>query len=116
MKRALVLALGLAAFSCTHKDPPPPPPPGAARCEVDLAATGLFAQPGTGASAAVVKDSTQLIGGEGATGRLGDVLLQNDKVRVIIEQPGRSIGPILSGGHIVDADIQRPQGEAGRDG
>src|SRR5581483_3629244 len=111
MRCALVLAV-LSAFGCTHKDTPPPPPTGTARCELDLKATGLFAQGGTGASAKVITDSAQLIGGEGATGRLGDFLLQNDKIRVIVEQPGRSIGPILSGGHIVDADIQRPAGEA----
>jgi hypothetical protein len=118
MKQALVPALAaLAALSCSHPTPAPPPPPtGTARCELDLTATGLFSPSGNGASAAVVKQSSQLIGGEGATGRLGDVLLQNDKIRVIIEQPGRSIGPILSGGHIVDADIQRPSGEPGQDG
>jgi hypothetical protein len=115
MRCAPFLAV-LCAFSCTHKDTPPPPPTGTARCELDLKATGLFAQTGTGASAKVVTDGAQLIGGEGATGRLGDLLLQNDEIRVIVEQPGRSIGPILSGGHIIDADIQRPSGEAGRDG
>ena len=85
------------------------------RCEVDLKATGLFKYDGTGSSALKVSGDAQLIGGEGATGRVGDVLLQNDKLRVIIEQPGRSVGPFLSGGGIVDADLQRPAGEAGRD-
>ncbi|MFT3710925.1 MAG: CehA/McbA family metallohydrolase [Archangium sp.] len=76
------------------------------RCEIDLAASGYFSQAGSGASAAVITDSAQLIGGEGATGRLGDFLLQNDKVRVIVEQPGRTVGPLLSGGGIIDADLQ----------
>lgn len=83
------------------------------RCQVDLTATGYFKQDGSGSSAAVITSADQLIGGENAQGRNGDVLLQNDKVRVIIEQPGRSVGPLLSGGGIIDADLQR-SGE-GRD-
>ncbi|MGV3620383.1 MAG: hypothetical protein ACO1OB_06185, partial [Archangium sp.] len=84
------------------------------RCQVDLAATGYFKQDGSGSSAAYITSADQLIGGENAQGRNGDVLLQNDKVRVIIEQPGRTVGPLLSGGGIIDADLQRGGGE-GRD-
>ncbi len=91
------------------------PDAGSGRCEVDLAATGYFTQGGTGAKAQVIDSAGQLIGGEGATGRLGDVLLQNGQVRVVIEQPGRTIGPLLSGGGIIDADLQRAAGEPGRD-
>ena len=86
------------------------PDAGGHRCEVDLAATGYFTQGGTGASARVIDSAAQLIGGEQAIGRLGDVLLQNDKVRVIIEQPGRTIGPLLSGGGIIDARRTAPSG------
>jgi hypothetical protein len=85
------------------------------RCEVDLAATGLFAMEGSGASAARLEEGAPAIGGEGAQARPGDVLLQNDKIRVVIEQPGRSVGPLLSGGHIIDADVVRPESEPGRD-
>ncbi len=85
------------------------------RCEVDLKASGFFTQAGTGSSAKVIDSAAMLIGGPGATGRNGDVLLQNDKIKVVIEQPGRVIGPILSGGGIVDADIVRPAGTPGRD-
>ncbi|MFO0600584.1 MAG: CehA/McbA family metallohydrolase [Myxococcaceae bacterium] len=92
------------------------PDAGSGRCEVDLAATGYFSQSGTGSSAVVISDRSQLIGGELSTGRPGDVLLQNDVVRVIIDQPGRTVGPLLSGGGIIDADLQRPAGEPGRDG
>lgn len=91
------------------------PEPLVPRCEVDLKASGFFKYDGTGASAQKVAGAAQLIGGEGATGRVGDVLLQNDKLRVIIEQPGRTVGPFLSGGGIVDADLRRPAGEPGRD-
>lgn len=88
---------------------------GSGRCEIDLAGSGYFAQAGSGSSAQVISSSDQLIGGEGATGRAGDFLLQNDKVRVVIEQPGRTTGPLLSGGGIVDADLRRAAGEPGRD-
>lgn len=92
------------------------PDAGSGRCEVDLAATGYFKQDGAGASAQVIDSAAQLIGGEQAIGRNGDVLLQNDVVRVIIDQPGRVVGPLLSGGGIVDADVQRASGEPGHDG
>lgn len=91
------------------------PDAGVNRCAVDLAATGYFAQGGTGSAARVIDDASQLIGGEAASGRLGDVLLQNDRIRVVIEQPGRSVGPVLSGGAIIDADVARAAGEAGQD-
>ncbi|MBK7860535.1 MAG: CehA/McbA family metallohydrolase [Archangiaceae bacterium] len=108
----LVALLALAACS---KKPDETPPAAKNRCEVDLGATGLFANAGDGASAQVIDHASQLIGGEGATGRLGDVLLQNDRIRVVIEQPGRSVGPVWNGGHLIDADVQRPSGEPGRD-
>ncbi len=91
------------------------PDAGSHRCEVDLSATGYFKQGGAGSSAKVIDSESQLIGGEQAMGRAGDVLLQNDLVRVIIDQPGRTMGPLLSGGGIVDADLQRAPGEAGKD-
>ncbi|MFT3837754.1 MAG: CehA/McbA family metallohydrolase [Myxococcaceae bacterium] len=103
----LLATVGL--FSGCHKDGGgnPPPPAGPARCEVDLKGSGLFAYTGTGASAKVIDGDAMLIGGEGATGRKGDVLLANDRIHVIVEQPGRSVGPLLSGGGIIDADVLR---------
>ncbi len=91
------------------------PDAGVNRCEVDLTATGYFKQGGSGSSAKVISTAAQLIGGAQGIGRNGDVLLQNDRVRVIIDQPGRIMGPLLSGGGIVDADLQRAAGEPGRD-
>ncbi len=85
------------------------------RCDVDLKATGFFTQDGTGASAKRVESTEQLIGGPNAWGRVGDTVLQNDKIRVVIDQPGRTIGPALSGGAIVDADVVRPAGTEGKD-
>src|SRR5688572_23311564 len=72
-----------------------------------------FAQPGaTYALAKTVTAAAELVGGPLARGRTGDVLLANDRIQVIVQQPGRSmfgIGPY--GGTIIDADLQRPAAE-----
>lgn len=60
--------------------------------------------------------AAQAIGGPKAIGRIGDYLLENDQVRLIIADkgPGRVNTPF--GGSLVDADIQRPGGPgAGND-
>src|SRR4051812_16326776 len=96
---ALLAVLSLALFSaCPKGGGGGVPDSGVNRCEVDLAATGYFKQGGTGSSAKFIDSPDQLIGGEQAMGRNGDVLLQNELVRVIIDQPGRQVGPMLSGG------------------
>jgi hypothetical protein len=64
------------------------------------------------ALATVVADPAELIGGPLARGRLGDVLLANDRIQVVVQQPGRSMFGIGTyGGTIIDADRQRPAGE-----
>jgi hypothetical protein len=69
--------------------------------------------PGTHyARAKVVTAAAELIDGPLARGRLGDVLLANDRIQVVIQQPGRSMFGIGTyGGNIIDADRQRPNGE-----
>jgi len=62
-----------------------------------------------------IKDESQLIGGPVAQGRVGDVLLQNDKIRVIIQKPAKNAGLFSFGGIIIDADRVRSPGEAGHD-
>lgn len=67
------------------------------------------------ARAKVVENAAELIGGQLARGRVGDFLLENDQVRVIVQKPGRVFFGIGTyGGNIIDADLQRP-GEPGRD-
>ena len=112
---ALISALAVVLPTCSQKPGGGGTPPNPKRCVVDLPATGLFSQGGTGSSARVIDNASQFIGGQVATATLGDVLLQNDKVRVVIEKPGRTVGPTLYGGGIIDADLVRPSGEAGRD-
>ncbi|MFT3708416.1 MAG: CehA/McbA family metallohydrolase [Archangium sp.] len=113
------MRLGLLAtliFICACPPPkkPIPEPEPTGRCDVDLAALNHFASVGTGVSAKQVTDVSQLIGGNYAQGRIGDFVLQNDRIRVVIQQPSRTIGPVPYGGTIIDADLQRSTG-SGRD-
>jgi hypothetical protein len=58
---------------------------------------------------------TELIGGPSALGEVGDFLLENDKIRVIIQGPGFSRGFGVYGGSLIDADLVRalPEGRQG---
>ncbi|MDE0882978.1 MAG: hypothetical protein OSB21_10320, partial [Myxococcota bacterium] len=61
-----------------------------------------------------VTDRAQLIGGPGAQGAVGDYLLHNDKIRVIIHgRAGNTGSSTTFGATILDADLQRPQTEFG---
>lgn len=57
-----------------------------------------------------IKDSSELIGGPLAQGRIGDILLSNDRIRVIIQQPSKFAQSCPFGGVIIDADIVREKG------
>jgi len=90
--------------------------------DVDKAAfrclpSARFADPDGGyASATVITAPAQLIDGPMARGRLGDVLLANERIQVVIQQPGRVMFGIGTyGGNIIDADRQRIAAEE-RDG
>jgi hypothetical protein len=58
---------------------------------------------GTGASAGQVTDASQLVRGPAKSGLVGDYFIASDKVRFIIEAPGRTIGVIPYGGNVIDA-------------
>ncbi len=62
-----------------------------------------------------ITQEDQLIGGESARGRVGDYLLENEKIRLVIRRPGRVVGFSAYGGNIIDADRVRPAGAAGSD-
>lgn len=62
-----------------------------------------------------IHDERDLIGGPVAQGRVGDVLLKNDRIRVIIQKPAKNSGVNSFGGNIIDADQVRSSGEAGQD-
>jgi hypothetical protein len=61
-----------------------------------------------------IASRSELIGGPGALGEVGDYLLQNDRVRVIIQGPGFSRGFGVYGGSLIDADLMRPVPEGGQ--
>ncbi len=60
------------------------------------------------ASADRISSRDQLIGGPKALGQIGDYLLENDKIRVIIQAPGAGRGSTVFGGSLLDADLRRP--------
>lgn len=60
------------------------------------------------ASARVVTARADLIGGTRALGEIGDFVLENDQVRLIIQGPGYSRGFGVFGGSLIDADLRRP--------
>ncbi len=109
-----VLSLALACLACPTTKPPPPPPP-VERCAVDLEASGLFSSVGAGARAKVIEAESELVGGTFAQGGVGDYLLENDRIRVVVQKPSRVLGPAPYGGAIIDADLKRPAGQPGRD-
>ena len=79
-------------------------------CSTGLGRPGEGVSPeniGTPETPFTIKDKSQLIGGPLAIGRVGDVLLENDKIRVIIQKPGKNAGLGSFGGTIIDADLVR---------
>jgi hypothetical protein len=54
-----------------------------------------------------VDSEHQLIGGDVAMARVGDYIIENDKIRVAILGEQSSPGPGVYGGTLVDADLQR---------
>ncbi len=63
------------------------------------------------ATARVVQSRRDLVGGERALGEVGDYLIENEKIRVIIQKPGFSRGFGVYGGSLIDADLRRPSEE-----
>ncbi|MBH24310.1 MAG: hypothetical protein CMH57_07660 [Myxococcales bacterium] len=65
-----------------------------------------------------ISSRSELIGGPGALGDIGDFLIENDKIRVVIQDKGFSRGFGVYGGSLIDADLVRPttQEVTGRSG
>ncbi len=66
---------------------------------------------GWGLSAKRVERQDELIGGPTAKGKIGDFLLENDKIRVVISAPGPTFTAGLFGGTVLDVDLQRSESE-----
>ncbi len=76
-----------------------------------MPSTALPGPAATYSRAAVITQPAQLIEGPLARGQLGDILLDNDKIQVVIQKPGRVMFGIGTyGGNIIDADRQRADG------
>lgn len=83
------------------------------RCEADL-------EPFLGevVGSARVKElaaGDAVIGGPNAQARPGDFLLENERIRVVVQGPSRWFGPLPYGGTLLDADLVRPAGQPGND-
>jgi hypothetical protein len=78
-------------------------------------ACGKKAVPQDGATVQKISAQDQLIGGRESSGRIGDWLLSNGRVRFVVEDAGSANGWGLYGGSLVDADRVRPSGEPGDD-
>ncbi|MBN2360006.1 MAG: carboxypeptidase regulatory-like domain-containing protein, partial [Deltaproteobacteria bacterium] len=61
------------------------------------------------ASAYRIEGREQLIGGPGALGDVNDYMLENGRIRVIVQDIGYSRGFGVFGGGIIDADLVRPR-------
>lgn len=64
-----------------------------------------------------ISSRDQLIGGPKAIGDIGDYLLENDRIRLVIADKVAGRGVTLFGGSVLDADLVRPGGDesSGRD-
>lgn len=72
------------------------------RCEIEL--TEFLT--GTGAASGKrITSPSELIAGPNAHGKVGDFLLENEKIRVVVQAEGRAFGPLPYGGTIIDADL-----------
>ncbi len=54
-----------------------------------------------------VTSRTQLIGGPTALGEVGDFMLENDKIRVVVQDKTYNRGSGVFGGSLIDADLAR---------
>ena len=61
-------------------------------------------------AARVLEEGDEAIGGPLAGAVTGDVLMENDRIRVILQKPGRALALNPYGGNIIDADVVRDDG------
>ena len=63
-----------------------------------------------------VQTRADLVGGPSALGELGDVVMENNRVKVVIQDKGFSRGFGVYGGGLIDADLVRPVAPGNSDG
>ena len=84
-----------------------------ALCGLAAVAAGSCGDVAPTSNAQRIATTHELIGGRKAIGRIGDYLLQNDKIRLIVQDKGDGRGNALYGGTLIDADLVRPGGADG---
>ncbi len=73
------------------------------------------------ARAGVIRHESELIGGEGASGRVGHLKIYNSRVRFVVQGrvgdrgAARAVAYSLYGGNLIDADRTRPRDAPGQD-
>ncbi|MBN2357937.1 MAG: CehA/McbA family metallohydrolase [Deltaproteobacteria bacterium] len=82
------------------------------RCAIALVAVLALdsCSPPERAVAYRIESRNQLIGGTDAIGEIGDYMLENGRIRVVIQDQGYSRGNLPFGGGLIDADLVRPGG------
>ncbi len=76
-----------------------------------LVVFGSCGDDGRETRAYVIRAMNQAIGGPVANGRVGDFVLENDKIRAVVEGGRRSRLFLDVGGTLIDADLVRPEDE-----
>jgi hypothetical protein len=61
--------------------------------------------------AKLIERQDELIGGPSAKAKIGDFLLENDRIRVVIGGPGPGYSAGVFGGTVLDVDLRRPEAE-----
>jgi hypothetical protein len=81
-----------------------------------VVALGGCEESGPRARAQRISATSELIGGPKSLGQIGDYLLENDQIRLVIDDtdPGRANSPF--GGKLIDADLQRVGANSGEGG
>jgi hypothetical protein len=82
---------------------------GATLCLALLAGCGGSESSEGRASAQRAINRSQLVGGERALGDVGDIVMENEKIRLVIQKEGFSRGFGVFGGGLIDADLRRPR-------